>query len=134
MMTKNEIAFEDLCISDYQDYDTYDISRLFYNILGIDERCIIDLSDDKLDLQLEAKMEEDRFGIIVKSKIENGVTYVSIMTYHEIKETIHEENVKKMFTNWGQEIYDEYKCMVSAYNNEYNIMMQNEIRMLKACL
>ena len=134
MMMNNESVLECLSISDYQDYDTSDISRLFYNILWLDDECIIELSDEKLDLQLEAKMEEDIFGIIVKSKVDNGVTYVSILSYYEIKDTIHKDNVKKMFNNWGQEICDEYKCMVSGYNNEYNMMMRNEIRILKACL
>lgn len=134
MMMNKESVLECLSISDYQYYDTSDISRLFYNILGLDDECIIELSDEKLDLQLEAKMEEDIFGIIVKSKVDNGVTYVSIMSYYEIKDTIHKDNVKKMFNNWGQEICDEYKCMVSEYNNEYNMMMRNEIRILKACL
>ena len=109
-MMNNESVLECLSISDYQDYDTSDISRLFYNILGLDDECIIELSDEKLDLQLEAKMEEDIFGIIVKSKVDNGVTYVSILSYYEIKDTIHKYNVKKMFNNWGQEICDEYKC------------------------
>ena len=56
----------------YQDYDTYDISGLFYNVTKIDEKCIFELSydDDKCDLHLEANLEKDNFGLKVKSRKE----------------------------------------------------------------
>ena len=131
-----KIVCEDLCILDYQDYDTYDISGLFYNVTKIDEKCIFELSydDDKCDLHLEANLEKDNFGLKVKSRKENGKTYVSLMVYYNISETIHKDNVKKMFNNWAQEIYYEYKCMTESYNKEYELMMQDEMNVLKSRL
>ena len=59
-------------ISHYQDYDTFDISNLFYNVTGLDEKNIVDLfGNASFDLHLEANMEKDTFSIKVKSTATN---------------------------------------------------------------
>lgn len=122
-------------ISHYQDYDTFDISNLFYNVTGLDEKNIVDLfGDAAVDLNLEANMEKDTFGIKVKSTETNesiARTCVSISFYYSISDTIHKENVKKMFDNWSKEIFYTYESIIKQYNNEYKNEIQNEIDIMK---
>ena len=124
-----------LFISHYQDYDTFDISNLFYNVTGLDEKNIVDLfGDAAFDLNLEAKMEKDTFGIKVKSIQTNESiprTCVSISFYYSISDTIHKKNVKKMFHNWSKEIFHTYELLVKKYNEEYNNEIKNEINIMK---
>ena len=118
-------------ISHYQDYDTFDISNLFYNVTSLDEKNIVDLfGDASFDLHLEANMEKDTFGIKVKSTETNesiARTCVSISFYYSISYTIHKENVKKMFDNWSKEIFQTYESLIKQYDNE----IQNEINIMK---
>lgn len=118
-------------ISHYQDYDTFDISNLFYNVTSLDEKNIVDLfGDASFDLVLEANMEKDTFGIKVKSTETNesiARTCVSISFYYSISDTIHKENVKKMFDNWSKEIFQTYESLIKQYDNE----IQNEINIMK---
>lgn len=124
-----------LFISYYQDYDTFDISNLFYKITGLDEKNIVDLfGDEHFDLVLQANMENDAFGIKVKSIETNesiSRTCVSITFYYSISDTIHKNNVKKMFDNWSNEIFLSYKSLINQYNKEYNNETKNEINILK---
>lgn len=121
-----------LFISHYQDYDTFDISNLFYKVTGLDEKNIVDLfGDAAFDLNLEANMEKDTFGIKVKSTETNDRTCVSILFYYSISDTIHKENVKKMFGNWSQEIFQTYQLLVKQYNEEYSNKIENEINIMK---
>lgn len=124
-----------LLISHYQDYDMFDISNLFYNVTGLDEINIVDLfGHATYDLELEANMEKDTFGIKVKSTETNDSiarTYVSISFYYSISDTIHKENVKKMFDNWSKEIFQTYESLIKQYNIDYNNEIQNEINIMK---
>lgn len=99
------------------------------------EKHIVDLfGDDNFDLILEAKMEKDTFGIKVKSTETNepiARTRVSISFYYSISNTIHKNNVKKMFDNWSKNIFNTYELLVKQYNLEYNKEIQNEINILK---
>jgi len=125
-------------ISHYQDYDTFDISNLFYNVTGLDEKNIVDLfGNASFDLHLEANMEKDTFSIKVKSTATNesiARTCVSISFYYSISDTIHKENVKKMFDNWSKEIFYTYETLIKQYNIEYNNEIQNEINIMKSTL
>ena len=48
------INMPQLFISHYQDYDTFDISNLFYNVTDLDEKHIVDLfGDDNFDCPLD---------------------------------------------------------------------------------
>ena len=111
-----------LFISHYQDYDTFDISNLFYNVTGLDYNNIVDLFGDAIfDLILEANMEKDTFSIKVKSTETNesiGRICVSISFYCSISDTIHKENVKKMFNNWSKKIFHTYESLIKQYNNK----------------
>jgi hypothetical protein len=122
-------------LSHYQDYDTFDISNLFYNVTSLDEKNIVDLfGDASFDLHLEANMEKDTFGIKVKSTETNesiARTCVSISFYYSISDTIHKENVKKMFDNWSKEIFQTYESLIKQYNKEYDNEIQNEINIMK---
>jgi hypothetical protein len=122
-------------ISHYQDYDTFDISNLFYNVTGLDEKNIVDLfGDAAFDLHLEANMEKDTFGIKVKSTETNESidrTCVSISFYYSISDTIHKENVKKMFDNLSKELFYTYESIIKQYNIEYDNEIQNEINIMK---
>ena len=124
-----------LFISHYQNFDIDDISNLFYNVTGLDKKQIVDLfCDYKYDLELEANMEKDTFGIKVKSiKTNESIarTCVSISFYYSISNTIHKENVKKMFDNWSKEIFQTYESLIKQYNEEYKNEIQNEINILK---
>ena len=124
-----------LFISHYQDYDTFDISKLFYNVTDLDEKHIVDLfGDDNFDLILEANMEKDTFGIKVKSTETNesiARTCVSISFYYSISDTIHKDNVKKMFDNWSKNIFNTYELLVKQYNKEYYDEIENEINIMK---
>lgn len=124
-----------LFISYYQDYDTFDISNLFYNVTGLDEKNIVDLFGDIIyDLELEANMENDTFGIKVKSSETNesiARTCVSISFYYSISDTIHKHNVKKMFDNWSYEIFNNYKLLIKHYNKEYANEIENEINIMR---
>ena len=124
-----------LFISHYQDYDTFDISNLFYNVTGLDYNNIVDLFGDAIfDLILEANMEKDTFGIKVKSTETNESidrTCVSISFYYSISDTIHKENVKKMFDNWSKELFYTYESIIKQYNIEYDNEIQNEINIMK---
>jgi len=121
-----------LFISHYQDYDTFDISNLFYNVTGLDEKLIVVLFDDNFDLVLEANMEKDKFCIKVKSTQTNETTHcgtcVSISFYCSISDTIHKKNVKKMFYNWSNIIFHSYESLINHYNeqtqNQINVMLK----------
>ena len=122
-------------ISHYQDYDTFDISNLFYNVTSLDEKNIVDLfGDASFDVNLEANMEKDTFGIKAKSAETNesiARTCVSISFYYSISDMIHKENVKKMFDNWSKEIFYTYESIIKQYNMEYDNEIQNEINIMK---
>lgn len=137
LSSMNNLTFNmpQLLISHYQDYDMFDISNLFYNVTGLDEINIVDLfGHATYDLELEANMEKDTFGIKVKSTETNDSiarTYVSISFYYSISDTIHKENVKKMFDNWSKEIFQTYESLIKQYNIDYNNEIQNEINIMK---
>jgi hypothetical protein len=109
-----------LFISHYKDYDTFDISKLFYNVTGLDEKNIVDLfGDTTCDLIMEANMEKDTFGMKVKSTQTNesiARTCVSISFYYSISDTIHKDNVKKMFDNWSKKIFYTYELLIKQIN------------------
>lgn len=109
-----------LFISHYKDYDTFDISKLFYNVTGLDEKNIVDLfGDTTCDLIKEANMEKDTFGMKVKSTQTNepiARTCVSISFYYSISDTIHKDNVKKMFDNWSKKIFYTYELLIKQIN------------------
>ena len=126
-------SLPELFVSSYQDYDPYDISRLFYNITGIHEKLIFNLNfKGDHDLQLEARLNKDTFGIKVKSFVSGNRICVVITFYYYISDTIHQKNVKKMFNNWSDEIYHNYQLIIKEYNDEYNDFVKNEINILKA--
>jgi hypothetical protein len=125
-------------ISFNQDYNTFDISDIFYNITNLDEKNIYDLStSEEFDLELEARLEKDIFGIRVKS-IETKETisriFVVITFYSIIDNTIHKKNVQKMFNNWTLNICKEYKLLIGQYNKEYQITIQNKINQMKVVI
>ena len=134
-MLKTTFNMPQVYISHYQDYDTFDISNLFYNITGLDEKNIIELFSNAIfDLELEANMVNDTFGIKVKSTKTNEFiarTCVSISFYYFISNTIHKENVKKMFDNWSNEIFYNYESLIKQFNKEYNNEIQNQIAIMK---
>ena len=79
-------------------------------------------------------MEKDTFGIKAKSAETNesiARTCVSISFYYSISDTIHKENVKKMFDNWSKEIFYTYESIIKQYNMEYDNEIQNEINIMK---
>jgi len=83
---------------------------------------------------LKANMVNDTFSIKVKSTKTNEFiarTCVSISFYYSISNTIHKENVKKMFNNWSNEIFYNYESLIKQFNKEYNNKIQNEIAIMK---
>lgn len=124
-----------LFISNCQHYDTFDISHLFYDVTELDEKLIVDLFGDHIyDLELQANLEKDTFGIKVKSTETNESivrTCVSISFYYSISDTIHKKNVKKMFNYWSKEIFNIYKLLIKQYNKECLDEIQDETNIMK---
>lgn len=113
-----------LFILHYQHYNTFDISKLFYDVTSLDENIIVKFfGDTNYDIKLEANLENDTFGIKVKSTKTNqpiDSICISISFYYYISNTIHQNNVKKMFDNWSEEIFYAYKSLIKQHSLECN--------------
>jgi hypothetical protein len=122
----------------YQDFDIFDISNIFYNVTNLDKQNIFDLSiSEEFDLVLEARLENDIFGIRVNSfetKETISRILVIITFYSIIDNTIHKNNVQKMFNNWTSNICKKYKLLIEQYNKEHQITIQNEINQMKVVI
>lgn len=122
----------ELFISNYQDYYDYgDIMNIFYKVTDVEPDNIYEyLPSPEYDLELEVRLEKDKFCMKVKSKMTTesiSRVSVTISFYYDIDNTIHKHNVKKMFDNWANSIQKEYKLIVNQYNKEYQIVIQDEI-------
>lgn len=126
-------------ISNYHDYHYMEgiseIIDIFCKVTDVEPENIYDyLPSPEYDLELEVRLEKDKFGMKVKSKMtKESISRVSvnILFYYDIDNTIHKHNVKKMFDNWANSIQKEYELIVNQYNKEYQIVIQDEINEMK---
>jgi hypothetical protein len=125
----------ELFISNYQDYYYIEIMDIFYKVTDVEPENIYEyLPSPEYDLELEVRLEKDKFGMKVKSKMtKESISRVSvnISFYYDIDNTIHKHNVKKMFDNWANSIQNEYEVIVNQYNKEYQTVIQDEINEMK---
>jgi hypothetical protein len=126
-------------ISNYHDYDymagMFEITDIFRKVTDVEPENIYDyLPSPEYDLELEVRLEKDKFGMKVNSKMTTesiSRVSVNISFYYDIDDTIHKHNVKKMFDNWANSIQKEYELVVNQYNKEYQIVIQDEINEMK---
>ena len=107
----------ELFIYNYQDYHYIEIMDIFYKVTDVEPENIYEyLPSPEYDLELEVRLEKDKFGMKVKSKMTTesiSCVSVNISFYYDIDDTLHKHNVKKIFDNWANSIQKEYELIVN---------------------